>query len=130
MVAKKTGEMKKELEDSAALVHGYIPPAPEKIQAAIAAGKVTLSPGAAAIRFGDYEKAGDSLTLTMDSESKSMRQIAVDSWLEEPDKKVTLAVTFQSLPDGTNYAAETVLSIPGDQIEVRIENSNYQKLAP
>jgi hypothetical protein len=59
-----------------------------------------------------------------------MRQIAVDSWLEKPDQKVTLAVTFQSLPDGTNYAAETVLSIPGDKIEVRIENSNYQKLAP
>jgi hypothetical protein len=66
----------------------------------------------------------------MDSESKSIRQIAVDTWLEKPDKKVTLAVTFQSLPDGTNYAAETVLSIPGDEIEVRIENSNYQKLAP
>jgi hypothetical protein len=60
----------------------------------------------------------------MDSESKSIRQIAVDTWLEKPDKKVTLAVTFQSLPDGTNYAAETVLSIPGDEIEVRIENSN------
>jgi hypothetical protein len=66
----------------------------------------------------------------MDSESKSIRQIAVDTWLEKPDKNVTLAVTFQSLPDGTNYAAETVLLIPGDEIEVRIENSNYQKLAP
>jgi hypothetical protein len=131
VIAKKTGEMKKELEDSAALVHGYIPPAAEKIQAAIAAGKVTITPGAAAaIRIADYEKAGDSLTLTMDSESKSIRQIAVDTWLEKLDEKVTLAVTFQSLPDGTNYAAETVLSIPGDKIEVRIENSNYQKLAP
>jgi hypothetical protein len=132
IVAKKTGEMKKELEDSAALVHSYIPPEPEKIQAAIAASKVTITPGAgaAAIRIADYEKAGDSLTLTMDSESKSIRQIAVDTWLEKPDKKVTLSVTFQSLPDGTNYAAETLLSIPGDKIEVRVENSNYQKLAP
>jgi hypothetical protein len=130
--AKKTGEMKETLEASAALVHSYIPPTAEKIQAAIAAGKVTTSPGAgaAAIRFADYEKAGDSLTLTMDSESKSIRQIAVDSWLEKPDQKVTLAVTFQSLPDGTSYAAKTVLSIPGDKIEVRIENSNYQKQAP
>jgi hypothetical protein len=132
VIAKKTGEMKKELEDSAALVHSYVPPAPEKIQAVIAAGKLTITPGAgaAAIRFADYEKAGDSLTLTLDSESKSMRQIAVDTWLDKPDKKVTLAVSFQSLPDGTNYAAETVLSIPGDKIEVRVENSNYQKLAP
>jgi hypothetical protein len=131
IIAKKTGEMKKELEDSAALVQSYIPPAAEKIQAAIAAGRVTITPGAAAaVRIADYEKAGDSLTLTMDSESKSIRQIAVDTWLEKPDEKVTLAVTFQSLPDGTNYAAETVLSIPGDKIEVRVENSNYQKVAP
>ncbi len=132
IIAKKTGEMKKELEDSAALAHSYIPPAAEKIQAAIAASKVTITPGpgAAAVRIADYEKAGDALTLTMDSESKSIRQIAVETWLDKPDKKVTLAVTFQSLPDGTNYASETVLSIPGDKIEVRIENSNYQKLAP
>ena len=132
VIAKKTGEMQEELKASAALVHSYVPPAPEKIQAVMAAGKVTVSPGAgaAAIRFADYEKAGDSLTLTLDSESKSIRQIAVDTWLDKPETKVTLAVSFQSLPDGTNYAAETVLSIPGDNIEVRIENSNYQKVVP
>ena len=132
IVAKKTGEMKEELEASAALVQSYVPPAPEKLQAVIAAGKVTLTPaaGTAAIRFADYVKTGDSLTLTLDSQDKSLQQIAVDTWLDEPDKKVTLAVSFQSLPDGTNYAAQTVMSIPGDNIEVRIENSNYQKVVP
>jgi len=132
IVAKKTGEMKEELQASAALVHSYVPPAPEKLQAVIAAGKVTISPGpgAAAIRFADYEKAGDSLTLTLDSEAKTMRQITVDTWLDKPENKVTLAVSFQSLPDGTNYAAETLLKIPGDNIEVRIGNSNYQKVVP
>ncbi len=132
IVAKKTGEMKKELEDSAALVHSYIPPTAEKIQAAIAAGKLSISPGAgtAAIRFADYTKPGDSLTLTLDSASKSIQRIAVDTYLEKPEDKVTLNVSFQSLPDGTNYAASTVLSIPGDKIEVQVENSNYQKLAP
>ena len=132
IVTKKTGEMKAELEAAGALVQSYLPPAPEKIQAAMAAGKITMAPGAgtAAIRIADYAKAGDSLTLTMDSESKSIRQIAVDTYLDKPDDKVTLAVNFQSLPDGTNYAEETVLSIPGDNIEVRVENSNYQKLAP
>ena len=132
VIAKKTGEMKKELEDSAALVHSYIPPTAEKIQAAIAAGKLSISPGAgtAAIRFADYNKPGDSLTLTMDSASKSIEKIAIDTYLETPEDKVTLNVSFQSLPDGTNYAASTVLSIPGDKIEVQVENSNYQKLAP
>ncbi len=132
IVAKKTGEMKEELESAAALVQSYIPPTPEKIQAVIAADKLSISPGAgaAAIRFADYQKAGDSLTLTLDSESKSMRQITVDTWLDKPENKVTLEVSFQSLPDGTNYAASTVLTIPEKKIEVRIENSNYQKLTP
>jgi hypothetical protein len=58
-----------------------------------------------------------------------IRQVAVDTYLEKPDDQVTLTVNFQSLPDGTNYAAETVPSIPGDKIEVRVENSNHQKLA-
>ena len=131
IVAKKTGEMKEELQAAAALVQSYIPPDPAKIQAVIAAGKVTVTPGdTTAIRFADYEKEGDSLTLTLDSESKSMRQIAVDTWLEKPEQKVTLAVSFESLPEGTSYAAETVLTIPADEIEVRIENSDYQKIAP
>ena len=132
IIAKKTGEMKKELEDSAALVHSYIPPTAEKIQAAIAAGKLSISPGAgtAAIRFADYTKPGDSLTLTLDSASKAIQKITIDTYLEKPEDKVTLNVSFQSLPDGTNYAASTVLSIPGDKIEVQVENSNYQKLAP
>jgi hypothetical protein len=132
IVAKKTGEMKEELESAAALVQSYIPPTPEKIQAVITAGKVTITPGAgaAAIRFADYQKAGDSLTLTLDPESKSIRQITVDTWLDKPENKVTLQVSFQSLPDGTNHAAGTVLTIPEKNLEVRIENSNYQKLSP
>lgn len=132
IVAKKTGEMKKELEASAALVQQYVPPSPDKIQAVLAAGKVTISPGAgaAALRFADYAKAGDSLTLTMDTEAKSLRQITVDTWLDKPENKVTLQVSFQSLPDGTNYAASTVLSILKDKLEVEIDNSNYQKVVP
>ena len=130
IIAKKTAEMKEELEASAALVQQYVPPSPDKIQAVLAAGKVTISPGAgaAALRFADYAKAGDSLTLTMDTESKSLRQITVDTWLDKPENKVTLQVSFQSLPDGTNYAATTVLSILKDKLEVEIDNSNYQKV--
>ena len=132
IIAKKSGEMKEELQAAGTLVQSYVPPAAEKIQAAIAAGKVSILPGSgtAAIRFADYEKPGDSLTLTLDSESKSMRHVTVDTYLDEPDNKVTLDVSFQSLPDGTSYAGETVLTIPKDNIEVRIENSNYQKLTP
>jgi hypothetical protein len=131
-IAKKTGEMKEEMQAAVALVQGYVPPSPDKMQAAMAAGKITVAPGAGttALRIADYEKAGDSLVLTLDSASKGMKQINVDSWMESPSDKVTLTVQMQSLPDGTSSAGTVVLAIPSSQIQVRITNSDYQKLAP
>jgi hypothetical protein len=41
---------------------------------------------------------------------------------------VTLAVTFAALPGGPNHVESTVLSAPAKQIQVKTQNSNYQKL--
>lgn len=131
IVAKKTGEMQEEMQSAAVLVRSYVPPAPDKLQAVIAADGVSITPssdGAAVVRFANYEKEGDSLTLTLDAATMGMQKMSVDTWLDDSNKQVTLEVTFQSLPDGTSYAANTVLAIPDDNIEVHIENSNYEKL--
>jgi hypothetical protein len=132
VIEKKTGEMKEDMQAAVALVHQYVPPQPEKIQAAMAAGRITAVPGAAttALRIADYAKAGDSLVLTLDSASKGLKGIDVDTWKESPSDKVTLSVQMQSLPDGTSTAGTVVLAIPSSQLQVRITNSNYQKLAP
>jgi hypothetical protein len=130
MIEKKTGEMKEEMQAAGALVHQYLPPSPDKIQAAMAAGKITLAPGAGAtsLRIADYLKPGDALTLTL-AQGKGMQHVAVNSYLDTPEKAVTLDVQMQSLPDGTSYAGAIKLAVPSDNIEVRITNSNYQKLA-
>jgi len=96
------------------------------------AGTASLSqagPGALALKFPGYEKAGDALTLTFDKTVKALRQINVATWLDKPDETVTFNVTMQSLPDGTNYPGRIVLSIPSSKVEVRITKSIYQKLA-
>jgi hypothetical protein len=97
----------------------------------MAAGKITVTPGAgtAALRIADYEKAGDSLVLTLDPAAKAMKRIGVDTWLDAPTEKVTLDVQMQSLPDGPSYPGTVVLAIPSSQIQVQITNSNYQKVA-
>ena len=51
------------------------------------------------------------------------------SWKDNPSDKVTLNVQMQSLADGTDYAGTVVLAIPSSNIQVRVTNSNYQKLA-
>jgi hypothetical protein len=132
IAAKKTGEMKEELESAAALVQRYVPPSPDKMQVVMNAGTASLSQagaGALALKFPGYEKAGDALTLTFDSKVKALRQISVATWLEKPDEPVTFRVTMHSLPDGTSYPSSIVLSIPSSKIEVRITKSNYQRIA-
>ena len=72
VVEKKTGELKEDMEAAVALVQQYVPPAPEKIQAAMSAGKITVAPGAGTttLRIADYAKAGDALVLTLDAEAR------------------------------------------------------------
>jgi len=132
VIEKKTGEMKEDMQAAVALVQQYVPPSPDKIQAAMAAGKITMAPGAAtsALRIADYEKAGDALVLTLGTADKGLKQVAVDTWKDNPSDKVTLNVQMQSLADGTDYPGAVVLAIPSSNIQVRITNSNYQKLAP
>jgi hypothetical protein len=132
IVEKKTDEMKAELQSASALVHQYVPPDPGMMQIVMNGGTASLAqagPGLVALRFPGYAKQGDALTLTFESAVKSLRQIDVSTWLDDPSKTVTLNVTMQSLPDGTGYPGQIALTIPGSQIEVRITKSNYQKVA-
>jgi len=40
---------------------------------------------------------------------------------------VKLAVTFASLPDGTNYPQQTVLDVAAKKLTVKMVNSGYSK---
>jgi len=133
VIEKKKEEMKDELEAATALVHGYVPPDPGLMQVVMGAGKASMAqqgPGAVALKFPDYQKAGDALTLTFDGGMTAMRKIGVASYLDTPSSPVTLDVDLQSLPDGTNYPGSVSLKMPASQIEVAIHNTNYQKIAP
>ena len=132
IVAKKTGEMKEELEAAVALVQQYVPPSPDLMQVVMNAGTASLSqagPGFAALKFPGYVKKGDALTLTFESAVKSLRQIEVNTWLDEPENAVNLKVTMEALPDDLSYPGTIVFALPKRQIEVRITKSNYQKIA-
>ena len=131
MVAKKTGEMKEELESAVHLIQQYIPPQPDLMQVVMNGGTASVSqagPGFAALKFPGYIKSGDALTLTFDATVKALRQIDVSTWLDKPDNPVLLKVTMESLPDGTSHPGTVTLTIPDSKLEVRITKSNYQKV--
>src|SRR6187200_322090 len=132
IVAKKTGEMKEELEAAVALVQQYVPPSPDLMQVVMNAGTASISqagPGFAALKFPGYVKKGDALTLTFESAVKTLHQVQVTTWLDEPESAVTLKVTMQAMPDGVSYPGSIVFALPKRQLEVKITKSNYQKIA-
>jgi len=132
IIAKKTGELKEELEAAIALVQEYVPPSPDLMQVVMEAGTASLSqagPGAASLKFPAYVKKGDALTLTFDSNVNALRQIEVNTWLDEPDSAVNLKVTMQAMAGGISYPGRIVVTLVKRQLEVTIIKSSYQKIA-
>jgi hypothetical protein len=133
VIEKKTGEMKEEMQAAVALVHQYVPPDPGMMQVVMNAGTASLAqagPGVVVLEFPGYVKPGDALSLTFDTAVKSLSQLDVATYLDTPQDAVTFRVGFQALPGGPRYPGSVVLGIPGRQIEVRVTNNNYQRLAP
>ena len=89
---------------------------------------LTAQPGQAMLAFANYQLPGDSLTLTMNLQPRVMQTIDVSTWMGSPDKTVTLVVQMQHLPDGTNYPQLSTLSIPASNIQVMVNNSDFQKV--
>ena len=132
LAERKGDEIKAELESAVALIHSYVPPNPQQLQAAVASGHMTLSPsppGLATLVFANYQLPGDAMTLTFAIEPKLIQTVNVTTWLDSPSKAVNLGVQFESLPDGTNVPSSTTLSLPASKLVVTVTNDNYQKLA-
>jgi hypothetical protein len=132
VVAKKTGEMKEELQATAALIHEYVPPAPDRIQVVMNAGTASVAqagPDRLAFTFPGYAKQGDALKITFDKAITALQQIDVTTWRDKPEEVVTLHVTMQTLPGGPSFPGTVLLTIASSQLQVRITKSNYQKLA-
>lgn len=131
-IAEKEGEIKSQLEGAAALIQQYVPPDAAKMQAVIAAGTASLAqagPGVVALKFANYVQPGDALTLVFESAVKSLQQIQVATYLNQPSAAVTLQVTMQAIGGGLSAPGTIDLTIPSSNIEVKVTKSNYQKLA-
>jgi len=126
IIENKVEDMKEYMEKVAALVHEYVPPDAQKIQAAQAAGNLTAQGGTLTVK--NYVKQGDSLSIGLDASGKKLSSYNVASYVEKPkDDTVTLAVTFALLPDGTSYPQQVLLDVKSKQILVKVTNSGHKK---
>jgi hypothetical protein len=129
----KKDDMKDYMQRAVALIRYYVPPVPQEVQAAAQSGKVMAGgagqPGVLQLLFSNYVKQGDSMSFQFEQASKRLLGIDIKSYLDEPKNAVTLKVGYAVLPDGTNYAASTVVSAPEKDIQVNVTSTNFQKLA-
>ena len=130
IIEKKKAEMKDYMQDVKAVLAMYVPPDPQRMQQAYQAGNVALNPvpGAVNLVFTNYAQQGDKMTLTFDTTAKKITSLNINTYMGEEKDVVTLRVQMGSLPDGTNYAQQTVLDATAKQLVVTTTNSNYQKM--
>ncbi len=132
VVENKKGEMKDYMEKAAALIHRYVPPNPQQIQAAKEGGRIVVNPlGAGKVRLviSQYLLPGDSMSIDLDGATNRLLGLGVNTYLDKPEDAVTLAVQMVSLPDGALYAGQTTFDAKAKNITVVIQNSGYRPLA-
>jgi hypothetical protein len=134
----KVAESKKEefsaaIKSATGLIHQYSPLDPAKIQAAKAAGNVSVSvPGAdgkVRVTIKNYLKPGDEVGIVADATKNTLQSVTIKSFVEgDKDKNpVTGSVTYAALTDGTPYPAKESLDISAQKLKVDIQNSGYRK---
>ena len=128
VVAKKKEEYQEYGQSIGALAKQYTTPDPDRLMQAKQAGNISLTPGqgTVALVVKNYVKQGDSVTFTLDPQSKQLQNVRVASYLNDPKDAVTISAEFAQLPDGTNHVASTLINGESKQLTVNDTNSNYQ----
>lgn len=133
IIEKKKEEMQDYMEQVKNLLAMYVPPNPQAMAQAFQAGNASLNPNPAGqaveIVFKNYAQPGDQMTLAFDTAARRVKSLNVDTYMDNPNDVVTLAVEMASLPDGTNYVQRAALDATAKALQVATANSNYQKLS-
>jgi hypothetical protein len=81
------------------------------------------------LTFSDYSLPGDKFSITFDTAGKKIVAVDVNTYLDKPDDKVSLAVAFTSLPEGPNYLSSSLLDVTAKKIQVKTTNNGYKLAA-
>lgn len=130
VVANKKEEYTDYADKMKALAEQYVPPDSTRLQMAYAQGNILMGPIGAApnelqLVISNYLKPGDSMTLVFDKEQKRILRLQIATYMDDVKDAMTLSVQFSSLPDGTNHVSMMVLNGVSKQLNIAIQNSNY-----
>jgi hypothetical protein len=134
-VKEKVIENKKEefaelMQNLGALVASYGQLPQDKLQAFAKNATTGKGEGAQAgtvrIQGDNVLVDGDSMSIWIDPTSSMMRRVEIATSLEK--KPVSAVSEYRSLDNGPTYQARSVLTYPEKQIELTVENFEYQRV--
>jgi hypothetical protein len=130
MIEHATEEYQQYGQAIGALAKQYSTPNPEAIEQAKAQGNISLQPGAGTISLiiKGYVKPNDSVTFTLNEQTKSPMSVTVNSYLDDPSDAVNISAQYSKLPDGTNHVSSTTINGVKKELVVNEQNSNYQHI--
>ena len=132
VVEKKKEEFADYGHQIAALAQEYAKPDPEKLQQAAQAGNVKMGagkmPDEVALTITSYLKPNDTMTIAFNKNEKAIQNVQIASYLDDPKDAVRVMIQFAKLPDGTNHVASMVIDGVSKQLNVAVQNSNYNKM--
>ncbi len=133
VIAKKKEEYEDYADQMKALAQQYVPPRGTLLQQAFQKGNVSLSPQAGnpnqvQLVVKNYLKPQDSLTLVFDKAHKALVRVQVASYMSDPKDAMNLTVQFSPLPDGSSQVSSMVIDGVSKQLNIAVQNSNYQHL--
>ena len=130
IIEKKKKEFAEMMQALGKLVASYGRIPSDKMQAFVKSAQMSQGEGEQAgtmrIQGGDVLQPGDAMTLWIDPASQMMKRIEIETTLEE--KPVTVVSEYQSLADGPTYQARSVVSYPAKEVELTVENYDYQRV--
>jgi len=66
------------------------------------------------------------MTLVFDKAQKELLGVQIASYMDDPKDAMNLKVQFSRLPDGTNHVSNLVIDGVSKQLNIAIQNANYQ----
>ena len=133
IVENKKEDIADSMKEAIELVKQYIPPDPQRIDAAKAAGNLSVVPpdsqGNVKVVIKDYLKAGDSLTIGANAATDRIGGVTVATFTDSAKEAVGLKVNFGAFPDGTVFQERIDLDVKKENMNVTIQNSGYKKHA-
>lgn len=133
IVAKKKEEYEDYADQMKALAEQYAPPEKDLLEQAYQQGNILMGPVAGnpdvlQLVIKNYLKPGDSMTLIFDKTQKAILQIQIASYMDDPKDAMSLRVDFSREPSGLSHVSNQVMDGVSKQLNVAVQNSNYQHL--